>query len=154
VAGTILYTSNTLHKPRLHITVIATFADFFSIAAAQEARHAQGVHHAVVACLRECDADLVPQLLSNVVFSGGTTLIPGLGSRIRDEACALAPEFEQHWEQPQPVEDKGGKGSVDRGSLVWSGAAVLAERSYFEDMWISSEEYHEKGSEVVLEKCF
>jgi actin-related protein len=62
----------------------------------------------------------------------------------------LVPEYETHWKLPS----EDAVDSVDRGSLVWSGAAALAERSYFEDMWISSEEYQDKGSKVVLEKCF
>ena len=41
--------------------------------------------------LRKCDVDIRRDLFCNVVLSGGSTMLPGIGERMTKELSALAP---------------------------------------------------------------
>ena len=37
---------------------------------------------------------------------------------------------------------------------AWIGGSILASSSTFEDLWMSKEEYHEYGAQLIHRKCF
>lgn len=52
---------------------------------------ASGIHDMSFQTIMKCDVDIRKDLYANVVLSGGTTLLPGIGVRMTKELTALAP---------------------------------------------------------------
>uniref|UniRef100_A0A674CFQ0 Actin related protein 10 n=1 Tax=Salmo trutta TaxID=8032 RepID=A0A674CFQ0_SALTR len=50
----------------------------------------QGIPSLLVSSVLENDADLWQLILDNVVLTGGSSLLPGMGHRLREKASALA----------------------------------------------------------------
>lgn len=101
----------------------------------------QGIPSLLVSSVLENDADLWQLILDNVVLTGGSSLLPGMGHRLREEASALAPPGDRVG--PVPVMD-----------TAWLGGSLLSSLSIFGDMCISALEYQEMGSNVIHHKCF
>ncbi|XP_023833525.2 uncharacterized protein [Salvelinus sp. IW2-2015] len=101
----------------------------------------QGIPSLLVSSVLESDADLWQLLLDNAVLAGGSSLLPGMGHRLREEASALAPQGDRVG--PVPVMD-----------TAWLGGSLLSSLSIFGDMCISALEYQEMGSNVIHHKCF
>merc|ERR1711981_630759 len=90
------------------------------------------------------DVDLRRSFYNNIVFSGGTTMYPGMGERMTKELSALA---------PSTMKIKV-VASAERKYSVWIGGSILASLSTFQQMWISKDEYDESGPAIVHRKCF
>ena len=45
----------------------------------------EGIAEMIFKSIRECDMDVQKQLAANIILSGGTTMIPGLSSRMEKE---------------------------------------------------------------------
>ena len=80
------------------------------------------------------------------IFTGGSTLLPGLGERLHKEITTLL--------NPRDPGRVRVISPDDRKYAVWSGSAVLAGLSTFPQMCISMQEYDEMGPEIVHRKCF
>jgi len=80
------------------------------------------------------------------IFTGGSTLLPGLGERLHKEITTLV--------NPRDPGRVRVISPDDRKYAVWSGSAVLAGLSTFPQMCISMQEYDEMGPEIVHRKCF
>ncbi|XP_066278940.1 uncharacterized protein [Branchiostoma lanceolatum] len=105
-----------------------------------------GIQYAVHDTVMKCDMDLRRELFSNIVLSGGTTLLQGLPERLEKELCSIVPSsLARSVQVVQPQ---------DRKYLVWKGGAVLAGMDQFRQAWISQQEYDEVGPGVVHRKCF
>ncbi|XP_015246111.1 PREDICTED: POTE ankyrin domain family member E-like isoform X1 [Cyprinodon variegatus] len=105
-----------------------------------------GMHESVFKSVLRSDIDLRRSFLSNIVLSGGNTLLPGLPERLQAEVKNLLPQ-----DMRAAVRVTSPK---DRDFLVWSGGAVLANLSTFSSAWISQAEYDEHGPQIVFRKCF
>ncbi|XP_041734929.1 actin-like [Coregonus clupeaformis] len=101
----------------------------------------QGIPSLLVSSVLESDVDLRQLLLDNAVLAGGSSLLPRMGHRLREEASALAPPGDHVG--PVPVMD-----------TAWLGGSFLSSLSIFGDMCISALEYQEMGSNVIHHKCF
>ncbi|KAG7163237.1 Actin-related protein 2-like 1 [Homarus americanus] len=114
----------------------------------------QGIAELLFDTIQRCDIDIRPELYKHIVLSGGSTMYPGLPSRLERELKQL------HLERVL-------KGDVERLSrlkiriedpprrkdMVFIGGAVLADVMKDRDnFWISREEYQEKGVQAALEK--
>lgn len=44
----------------------------------------------IINAVNACDADVLPQLLSNIVLVGGSTLLPGFAERLQFEINSVA----------------------------------------------------------------
>ena len=42
----------------------------------------------------------------------------------------------------------------ERKYSVWIGGSILSSLSFFENMWITRQEYEENGPTIVHRKCF
>ena len=82
-------------------------------------------------------------LYGNIVLSGGTTMFPGIADRLLKDVQALAPPT-----MKVKVIAPDGKYSA------WVGGSILASLSFFQQMWITKEEYDEAGPSIVHRKCF
>ena len=102
-----------------------------------------GIDEKTYQSIMKCDMDFRSDLYANIVFSGGTTLLPGLSDRMQKEITALAPA--------------GRKIKIIAPSFrkysVWIGGSILASRSTFRQIWISKQEYDESGPGIVHRKC-
>ena len=96
-------------------------------------------------CNVECTIDIRRDLYSNVVLSGGSTLFPGIQSRLKKELC----NFAQRWVHPFIMI----VAPPERLYSAWIGGSILSSLSTFQEMWITKAEYEEFGSSIVHKKC-
>jgi actin len=94
----------------------------------------------VAKSIQTCGIDIRRSLSSNIVLSGGTTLMPGFAKRLQDE---VARRFPGMFGNVNVIE------TGDRTNCVWSGAAVLANMPTFEPYFVTREVYDESGPSVI-----
>jgi centractin len=82
--------------------------------------------------------DLRSTLFSNIVLSGGSTLLPGLGDRLLYEVRSRAPERTRIRISAPP----------ERKESAWVGGSILASLATFKNMWVGRSEYEEYGSSI------
>jgi actin-related protein len=102
-----------------------------------------GVHQLTYDSIMKCDVDVRKDLYANIVLSGGTTMLEGIGARMQKELTALAPSSMQI-KVITPAERK---------YSVWIGGSILASLGSF-NSWITKQEYSEMGASIVHRKCF
>ncbi|EGC40049.1 hypothetical protein DICPUDRAFT_74419 [Dictyostelium purpureum] len=103
-----------------------------------------GIHKTTYNSIMKCADDIHKKLYGNIVFSGGTTMFPGIADRMNKELTALAPSTMKIKIITPPK----------RKYSSWIGGSILASLSTFQQMWISKEEYEESGPLIVHRKCF
>ena len=101
-----------------------------------------GIHQTCYHAISKCDIDIRWELYSNIVLSGGTSMLPGVSDRMHKEIVAHAP--------------MAMKVNVFTSSkyCTWVGGSILASLSSFPKMWITKQEYDEFGPSIVHRKCF
>jgi actin-related protein 2 len=106
-------------------------------------------------CINKADVDTRPEFYNHIVLSGGSTMYPGLPSRLEKEIKKLYLEKVLKGNKAQlqkfkcRIEDP-----PRRKHMVFLGGAVLAEIMKDKDhFWMNKSEYEEQG-EGVLRKCF
>jgi len=116
----------------------------------------KGLAELVFHVINTCDINVRSELYKHIVLSGGSTMFPGLPSR-------LEKELRQYYLKDVA---KGDKGQLDklklriedpprRKHMVFLGGSVLADiMKDKEAFWMMRDEYYEKGVDKVLEKCF
>lgn len=113
-----------------------------------------GISEALFHCINSADMDLRAPFYEHIVLSGGTTMYPGLPSRLEKDIRALyhknvakgsdavSAKFQCRIEDPPR-----------RKHMVFLGGAVLAEIMKDKDtFWVSRQEYEEKGVDYCLNK--
>ena len=105
---------------------------------------ANGVHETCYNSIMKCDVDIRKDLYGNIVLSGGTSMYPGINTRLEKEMIQLAPPTMKIKVIAPP----------ERKYSVWIGGSILASLSTFQNMWITKEEYDESGPAIVHRKCF
>nr|BAN39721.1 actin-like protein, putative [Entamoeba histolytica] len=133
-------------------------------------RESLGIHHCLFDSINQCDLDLRAELYKHVLLSGGTSMLPGLPSRLKKEVLQL-------YDENAAATLKKGSASVTsrsgnsgsnakeasiqiviedpprRKHLVFQGGAVLAKVIEDRDeAWVTKAEYDEKGAEVMLKR--
>jgi len=106
-------------------------------------------HHAVPSVqeiiqksIRACDPTIQAEMLSNIVLSGGTTMLPGFAERLSKELKQLFPK------------DKVNVIALpNRQQLEWNGSCILSSQLKPEE-WMLKAEYDEIGPNLVHRKCF
>ena len=91
----------------------------------------------------KCDPDVRKDFYSNIVLSGGTTMMPGFSSRLKHELGKLV-----EGEKLSLIEKE------EREFLPWIGGSILSSLPTFKMMWITAAEYEEYGANIVHKKCF
>ncbi|XP_032876725.1 uncharacterized protein LOC116973120 isoform X2 [Amblyraja radiata] len=105
-----------------------------------------GIHESLLRSIILCDVDLRKTFFTNIILSGGNTMLTGLPARIQKEISSMVPlDLSGHVHVTSPA---------NRDFTVWNGGAALASSSALDCAWISQEEYHEFGSKIVHRKCF
>jgi actin-related protein len=104
----------------------------------------KGISQQLFDTINDTGKDNVTELYENIVLSGGTTMFPGMKERLQKDMTRLAPSTKRI-KVIAPDERK---------YSVWRGGSYLASLPAFQDMWVTKEEYHECGPNIVHTKCY
>ncbi|KAK4241554.1 ARP4-like protein [Achaetomium macrosporum] len=106
---------------------------------------AQTIPALIKAALDGVDVDLRPNLLSNVVVTGSTSLLNGFNDRLNQELTAMYPGLR--------IKIHAAGFTSERRHGAWIGGSILASLGTFHQMWISRHEYDENGPGIVEKRC-
>jgi len=111
-----------------------------------------GIHEMIYNMIRECSKDLQKDLFSGIVLSGGSTMYPGLPTRLKKEITQLVLNKTLDGDKARLKKFKiGVEAPPRRKYMVFLGGAVLADlMKDKEQFWISRAEWEEKGGERLL----
>jgi len=99
-----------------------------------------GLHAQVYNSIMSSEIDLRVELVGNILLTGGTSLFPGLGNRIKKELVHLAPSSKWEIEVLSPIERK---------YAPWVGGSILGSLDNFEKLCVTRELWDELGRSVV-----
>lgn len=103
-----------------------------------------GAHNLLLNAINASDLDLRKSLFADIVLSGGSTMFTGFGDRLLAEVKKIAPNDVKIRISAPP----------DRKMSTWIGGSILASLGSFKNMWVSQEEYKEKGKSILHTKTF
>lgn len=116
----------------------------------------KGLGELIFEVINQCDMDTRPEFYKHIVLSGGSTMFPGLPSRLEKDIRGLYLKNVAKGDKAQAarlklrIEDP-----PRRKHMVFLGGSVLADiMKDKEAFWMSKAEYQEKGVENALKKCF
>merc|ERR1712125_187076 len=98
-----------------------------------------GVHLTSFNSIMKTDVDVRKDLYENIVLSGGTTMYPGIDTRMEKELKALVPNAMTVTITAPP----------ERKYSVWIGGSIWASLSTSAEMWITKPEYDVSGPGIV-----
>jgi actin-like protein 6A len=104
----------------------------------------RGVHQMVFDAISASDADIRKDLFSNIILTGGNSLLPGFVDRLHRELTDMAPQRFKIIATNFPSERKFG---------VWIGGSILGSLATLQQIWISKSEFEEHGPSIVERKC-
>ena len=99
---------------------------------------------AFIMSIRKSDMDIRNELLRNVLFSGGTTLMKGFKERVDKEINDITNDFDCKKKvhcYPEAL------------YTAWIGGSILTSLGNFENLWFKKSEYREHGACLVHSKC-
>ncbi|MCJ1395086.1 NuA4 histone acetyltransferase subunit [Xylographa bjoerkii] len=105
----------------------------------------QSIMASIQASLAQVDVDIRPHLLSNVVVTGGASLMQGFTERLNHELMT------SHSGPRVRISAPGNM--YERKYASWIGGSILASLGTFHQMWISKKEYEEHGAGIVEKRC-
>ncbi|XP_023236423.1 actin-related protein 2 isoform X2 [Centruroides vittatus] len=111
----------------------------------------QGIAELVFNTIQAADIDIRPELYKHIVLSGGSTMYPGLPSRLEREIKQLYLERVLRGETEKLAKFKIRiEDPPRRKDMVFIGGSVLADvMRDKESFWMSRQEYQEKGMKVL-----
>lgn len=107
-------------------------------------KESDGIPGLCIKSVGACDIDVRASLASNVLLCGGSTLFPGFADRLTNDLQAQAPNSALKIKVSAPM---------NREYSSWIGASILSSLASFSEMWITEDEYHEHGANIVHKKC-
>ena len=109
-----------------------------------------GFHEKIYDCLKKCDIDCFIPLIQNIMLTGGTTMFPGLSTRINMELENLLTR-EKYGGDPTRVKKTGMliHDPPRRKHSVFIGASFLAKCAP-DEQWVSRAAYQENGSRILF----
>lgn len=107
-------------------------------------REIVGIDRAVNDSIQRADMDVRRDLYSNIVLSGGTTLIKDLDKRLAKELNIL---------KPSKMCDVKIVAPSERRYSVWMGGSILSSLDSFRNAWIYKSEYEDCGIDIIHKKC-
>lgn len=105
-----------------------------------------GLHELVYESVMRCDEKLRSRLLSNIMLTGGNSLLPGLEKRLEKELTTML--FKGGDKSNAGVRVVAQKG---RENFTWSGGAHLCSLSSFQRLWLSRQDYLETGATMNVQ---
>ncbi|XP_036272501.2 actin-like [Pipistrellus kuhlii] len=107
-------------------------------------RNSLGAHMIALRSISSCSPALQKTLFRNVLLSGGTGSSPSLRARMQQELSALV----------SPTTNVKVSTCPSSVYSAWVGGSVLCSLSTFKDMWVTIEDYYEKGPSALSERSF
>ncbi|KAM5261783.1 actin-like protein 7B [Hipposideros larvatus] len=102
-----------------------------------------GLAALTAACLDRCqEAGFKEEMAANVLLCGGCTMLDSFPRRFQRELNALCPG-----DSPTVA------AAPERKTSVWTGGSILASLQAFQQLWVSKEEFEERGSAAIYNKC-
>ncbi|XP_046859530.1 actin-like protein 6A [Xenia sp. Carnegie-2017] len=111
-----------------------------------EGSTAMGITQVATTSIGMCDIDMRPSLFSNIIVSGGNTLLNGFVDRLNQELASKVPASAR-------LKVISHNSTLERRFSSWIGGSILASLGSFQQMWISKQEYEEHGKSCVERKC-
>jgi actin-related protein 2 len=114
-------------------------------------KEGKGIPELVFDTIQNADIDLRPEFYKHIVLSGGTTMYPGLPSRLEKEIKEL---YLQRVLKNDKTRLKGFKLKIEdpprRKHMVFLGGAVLADiMKDKEEFWVKKKDYDEQGIRIL-----
>lgn len=116
-----------------------------ALAAPEGNTKVQTIPELIKAAVNAVDVDLRPNLLGNIVVTGGTSLLNGFNDRLNNELVAIYPGMK--------IKLHAAGLTTERRFGAWIGGSILASLGTFHQMWISRKEYEENGAGIVEKRC-
>jgi len=105
----------------------------------------KGIHQMIADTIHKSDIDLRDELYSNVLLSGGSSMFPGMQTRLQDEVQKLIPSTMR----------ASVKAERHRKFGAFIGGAMVASLPTFDEaMYITRQELQEYGPDVIARKSF
>ena len=105
-----------------------------------------GIQYQVYNSLYNCDNNLRNELISNIVLSGGNTLINNFAERMENEiSCLINKSLSDSVKVSAPNE---------RRDSAWIGGSLIANLQNFQGNWVMNNDYQEAGPQIINRKCF
>ncbi|XP_007516223.1 actin-like protein 7B [Erinaceus europaeus] len=104
---------------------------------------APGLPALAAACLARCrEAGFEEEMAANVLLCGGCTMLRGFPERFQRELGLLC-----------PGDGPAVAAAPERKTSVWTGGSILASLQAFQQLWVSREEFVERGGAAIYSKC-
>lgn len=105
-----------------------------------------GLTDLILSALKKLDVarDVYFSLLSNIVITGGSSLIPGLEQRLLSDLTRILQQYS--------IQSFSNPNALERANAVWLGASILGNMNSFDTAYVGRDEYLDRGVEVVAEK--
>ena len=133
--------ADCLFDPPLIASMIPTLSEEYT----------HGFSKAIFDTINSCAEEIREEIMGAIILSGGNTLFPGIADRIKDDICSWIKNDVDTFQSATSVNVIA---SEDRKHAAWHGGSALASMwSTFQHQKISRNEYDEKGSSIVREKC-
>jgi actin-related protein 4 len=110
--------------------------------------HHQSLQAMMQASLAVAEVDIRPALLSNIIVTGASSMIPGLEQRLQIEMAKLFPGAR--------LRISAAGNTVERKCAGWLGGSILASLGTFHQLWLSKDEYNEHGADrlaLIERRC-
>ena len=109
----------------------------------------KGLHMLVKESLEKTDIEVRKDLVSNIIITGGCSLMPNLIERLQKELMDMNLLGMGH-----RVKTYTTVSNVERRYANWLGGSILASMSTFNNLCMTSQEYEEHGAILIERKCF
>uniref|UniRef100_A0A914NPV5 Actin n=2 Tax=Meloidogyne TaxID=189290 RepID=A0A914NPV5_MELIC len=93
-----------------------------------------------------CDVEIRPSLYSNLMVTGGNSLIMGFTDRLNHDLA-------QKCLSTQKIRVSSAPTTAERRFGAWIGGSIVSSLGTFQQLWISKGEYEESGRQIVERKC-
>ena len=107
-----------------------------------------GLAELVYQSVMRCEERRRPRLLSNIMLTGGNSLLPGLAERLQSELRAQLQKGPGNWGKKAVVRVQAQEG---RENFTWDGGAHLCSLSSFQRLWLTRQDYMETGATLNVQ---
>ena len=108
-----------------------------------------GLAELVYQSVMRCEERRRPRLLSNIMLTGGNSLLPGLAERLQSELRAQLQKGQAgNWGKKAVVRVQAQEG---RENFTWDGGAHLCSLSSFQRLWLTRQDYMETGATLNVQ---
>ncbi|CAL4135334.1 unnamed protein product [Meganyctiphanes norvegica] len=119
-----------------------------------------GIHKIAHDSILQCHEILQKELFANILMTGGTSICKGFKERLFSELKKLAPKSHPMSKINPDFRNRTATNITDTKTkegyamnAVWIGGSILVSLNDFQHMWITKQEYEEKGSYIISKRC-